>query len=146
MIVVLLIGMVYSFACSIQNCILQQCASPSGCQVVMARGSKTILYFRQASSNRSSLAGSPWFAPVRHRRRLRFRCGTHFKLVHRALCIIAPLLTPNKLLLTADMLLSQELAAALHLAVAAEERQHAIPRGLGSRAAFQASLGPISTH
>jgi hypothetical protein len=86
---------------------------------------------------------SPWFAPVR-------RVGVgggglHFGLVRRALFIFAPRSTPNKLILTAVTLFSQGRVVAWPLAVAAGERQHAIPHCLGSRAAFQASLSPIST-
>jgi hypothetical protein len=84
---------------------------------------------------------SPWFAPVRGGG----GGGLHFGLVRRALCIFAPRSTPNTLLLTAVTLFSQGRVAAWPLAVAAVERQHAIPHCLGSRAAFQASLSPIST-
>jgi hypothetical protein len=85
---------------------------------------------------------SPCFAPVVVvGGGVGLRCG----LVRRALCVIAPRSTPNKLLLTAVTLFSQGLVAAWPLAVAAVERQHAVPHCLGSRAAFQAFLGPIST-
>jgi ribosome modulation factor len=82
---------------------------------------------------RSPLCGlSPWFAPV---------CdvdgggGLHFGLVRRALCIFAPRSTPNELGLVAITLLSEGRVAAWPLAVAAEERHHAIHHCLGSRAA-----------
>jgi hypothetical protein len=84
---------------------------------------------------------SPWFAHVRRGG----GGGLHFGLVRRALFIFAPRSTPNKLLLTAVTRFSQGRVAAWPLAVAAEECQHAIPHCLGSRAAFQASLSPIST-
>jgi histidine ammonia-lyase len=71
--------------------------------------------------------------------------GLQFGLVRRAVSVFAPRTTPNKLLLTAVRLLSQARVAAWPLAVATGELQHAIPHCLGSRAAFQASLGPIST-
>jgi hypothetical protein len=58
----------------------------------------------------------------------------------------APRSTPNELLLSAVTLFSQGPVAAWPLAVAAEDCQHAIHHCLGSRAAFQASLGPISKH
>jgi hypothetical protein len=85
---------------------------------------------------------SPWFAPVRRDG----GGGLDFGLVRRALCIFAPCSSPNELLLTAATLFSGELAAAWPLALATEERQHVTPHCLGLRAAFQASLGPISTH
>jgi hypothetical protein len=81
---------------------------------------------------------SPWFAPVRG------GGGLHFGLVRRALCIFAPRSTPNKLHLTAVTLFSQGRVAAWPLAVAAEDRQHAIHHCLGSRAALLASPCPIS--
>jgi hypothetical protein len=80
---------------------------------------------------------SPWFAPVRGG-------GLHFGLVRRALCIFAPRSTPNELPLIAVTLFSQGRVAAWPLAVAAEDRQHAIHHCLGSRAALLASPGPIS--
>jgi hypothetical protein len=86
---------------------------------------------------------SPWFAPVRGVGV--GGGGLHFGLVRRALFIFAPRSTPNKLILTAVTLFSQSRVPAWPLAVAAEERQHAIPHCLGSRAAFHASLSPIST-
>jgi hypothetical protein len=87
----------------------------------------------------------PWFAPVR----LGGGGGgggggLHFGLMRRALFIFAPRSTPNKLLLSAVTLFSQGRVAAWPLAVAAEERQHAIHYCLGSRAAHLASPGPIS--
>jgi hypothetical protein len=86
---------------------------------------------------------SPWFAPIS---RGGGGCGgLHFGLVRRALFIFATRSTRNKLLLTAVTLFSQGRVTAWPLAVAAQERQHAIPHCLGSRAAFQASLSPIST-
>jgi hypothetical protein len=48
--------------------------------------------------------------------------------------------------LTAVALFTQILAAAWLLAQAAEERQHEIPHCPGLHAAFQAPIGPISTH
>jgi hypothetical protein len=74
---------------------------------------------------------SPWFAPVR-RGGGGGGGGLHFELVRRALFIFAPRSTPNKLLLTAATLFSQGRVAAWPLAVAAEERQHAIHHCLGS--------------
>jgi hypothetical protein len=92
---------------------------------------------------------SPWFAPVGVGVGVGVggdgSGGLHFGLVRRALFISAPRSTPNKLTLTAVTLFSQGRVAAWPLAVAAGERQHAIPHCLGSRAAFQASLSPIST-
>jgi hypothetical protein len=67
---------------------------------------------------------SPWFAPVRCRRRVR---GIHFEFARRALCIIAPRSTPNELSLTAVTLFSQECAAVWSLAQAEGESQHSIP-------------------
>jgi hypothetical protein len=90
---------------------------------------------------------SPWFAPVRGGGA---GGGLHFGLVHRALCIFAPRSTPNstpnELLLVAVALFSQGRVAAWPLAVAAEERQHAIHLCLGSSAALLAYPGPIATH
>jgi hypothetical protein len=88
---------------------------------------------------------SPWFAPVRRVGVGGGGGGLHFGLVRRALVIFAPRSTPNKLILTAVTLFRQGRVAAWPLEVAAEERQHAIPHCLGSRAAFQASLSPIYT-
>jgi hypothetical protein len=88
---------------------------------------------------------SPWFAPVcRGGDGAGGGGGLHFKLVRRALFIFAPRSTPNELLLTAVTLFSQGRVAAWPLAVAAEERQHAIHHCLGSRAALLTSPGPIS--
>jgi hypothetical protein len=81
---------------------------------------------------------SPWFSPVRGGG----GGGLHFGLVRRALCIFAPCSTPNELLLIAVTLFSQDRVAGLPLAVAAQERQHAIHHCLGSRAAFLASPAP----
>jgi hypothetical protein len=53
--------------------------------------------------------------------------------------------TPNKLVLTAVTLSSQGRAAMWPLAQAADQSEHAYPNCLGTRAAFQASLDPIST-
>jgi hypothetical protein len=72
--------------------------------------------------------------------------GSHFELMRRALCIFAPRPTPNKLLLTAVTLFSRVHFAALPLAQAAEQHQHAFPNGLGLRDALKASLDHISTH
>jgi hypothetical protein len=73
---------------------------------------------------------SPWFAPV---------CGggggVYCGLVRHALCIFEPRSTPNELGLIAVTLFSEGRVAVWPLAVAAEERQHAIHRCLGSRAA-----------
>jgi hypothetical protein len=91
---------------------------------------------------------SPWFAPVRGGGGGGGGVGgggLHFGLVRRALFIFALRSTPNKLILTAVTLFSQGRVAAWPLAVTAWERQHAIPHCLGSHAAFQASLSPIST-
>jgi hypothetical protein len=85
---------------------------------------------------------SPCFAPVRS-------CGgggVYFGLVRRALCIFAPRSTPNELGLIAVTLFSEGRVAVWPLAVAAEERQHAIHHCLGSRAVLQASPDPIATH
>jgi hypothetical protein len=84
---------------------------------------------------------SPWFAPV-----LGGGGGLRFGLMPRALCIFAPRSTPNELLLIAVTILSQGRVAAWPLAVAAEERQHAIHHCVGSCAALLASPGPISPH
>jgi hypothetical protein len=93
-----------------------------------------------SSSCEACFAGlSPWFAPVV------VVGGLQLGLVRRAVSVFAPRSTPNKLLLTAVRLFSQGRVAAWPLAVATGERQHAIPHCLGSRAAFQAFLGPIST-
>jgi hypothetical protein len=70
---------------------------------------------------------SPWFAPDRRGIGVVGGGGGHFGLVRRALCIFAPRSTPSKLLLTAVVLSSQGRVAAWPLAVAAEERQYAIP-------------------
>jgi hypothetical protein len=51
--------------------------------------------------------------------------------VRRVLFIFAPRSTPSKLLLTAVTQFSQGRVAAWPLAVAAEERQYAIPHCLG---------------
>jgi hypothetical protein len=67
---------------------------------------------------------SPWFAPVRGGGGV--GRGLHFGLVRRAICIFAPLSTPNELLQIAVTLFSQSRVAAWPLAVAAEERQQAI--------------------
>jgi hypothetical protein len=83
---------------------------------------------------------SPWFAPVRG------SGGLHLGLVRRALCSFAPCSTPNELGLIAVMLLSEGRVAVWPLAVAAEERHHAIHHYLGSPAALLASPGPISPH
>jgi hypothetical protein len=88
---------------------------------------------------------SPLFAPVRHGVGGGVG-GLQFGLVRRALCIFAPRFTPNELLLIAVTLFIQGRVAALPLAVAAEERQHAIHHCLSSRAALLASPGLISTH
>jgi hypothetical protein len=85
---------------------------------------------------------SPWFTPVRVGVGVG---GLHFGLVRLTLFIFAPRSTPYKLILTAVTLFSQGRVVAWPLAVAAGERQHAIPHCLGSRAAFQAFLSPIST-
>jgi hypothetical protein len=84
---------------------------------------------------------SPWFAPVRVD-----VGGLQFGLVRRALFIFAPRSTSNELGLIAVPLLSEGRVVVWPLAVAAEERQHAIHHCLGSRAALQASPGPIATH
>jgi hypothetical protein len=84
---------------------------------------------------------SPWFAPVRGG-----GGGVYFGLVLRALCIFAPRSTPNELGLIAVTLFSEGHVAVWPLAVAAEERQHAVHHCLGSRAALLASPGPISPH
>jgi hypothetical protein len=88
---------------------------------------------------------SPWLAPVRGGGGV--GCGgggLQFGLVRRALCIFAPRSTPNGLLLIAVTLFSQGRVAAWPLAVAAEERQHAIHHCPGLCAALLASPGPIS--
>jgi hypothetical protein len=84
---------------------------------------------------------SPWFAPVRGGGGGGVG-GLHFGLVRHALYIFAPRSTPNDLLLIAVTLFSQGRTAAWPLAVAAEERQHAIHHCLGSRAALLASPAP----
>jgi hypothetical protein len=101
----------------------------------------------------SSLCGAlfapePWFAPVRG---VGVGVGDggggggqHFGLVRRALCIFAPRSTPNELGLVAVALLSEVRVALWPLAVAAEERQHALCRCLGSRSALLASPGSIA--
>jgi hypothetical protein len=71
--------------------------------------------------------------------------GSLFGLMRRALCIFAPRSTPNELLLIAVMLFSLGRVVAWPLAVAAEERQHAI-QCLGLCPVLLAFHGPIATH
>jgi hypothetical protein len=87
---------------------------------------------------------SPWFAPVRGGGGGDGSGGGG--LMRRNLCIFAPLSTPNQLLLITVTLFSQGCFTAWPLAVAAEERQHAIHHCLGLRAALLASPGPTATH
>jgi hypothetical protein len=60
--------------------------------------------------------------------------------------VVVVVVTRDELLLIAGTLFRQGRVAAWPLAVAAEERQHAIHYCLGLRAALLASPGPISPH